>query len=137
MSVFITGIGGMIGSRMVDYYHEGGQLIGGSFFNPTTDISKIQGKENLVECDILETQQLESIIHRLHPTTIFHLAAQSYPTVSWIKPKEMMNVNVNGTINFFEAIKHVRSVDRSYDPTVVVACSSAEYGASLNESTYR
>ena len=34
-------------------------------------------------------------------------------------------------INVFEAIKSVRKTNKNYDPVVVVACSSAEYGASL------
>jgi GDP-4-dehydro-6-deoxy-D-mannose reductase len=40
-------------------------------------------------------------------------------------------VNIEGTINIFEAIKDVRESDPSYDPMTVIACSSAEYGASL------
>ncbi|HRF76561.1 MAG TPA: GDP-mannose 4,6-dehydratase, partial [Chitinophagales bacterium] len=55
----------------------------------------------------------------------------SYPTVSWHRPQETMDTNVNGTINVFEAIKSVRKTNKNYDPVVVVACSSAEYGASL------
>jgi GDP-4-dehydro-6-deoxy-D-mannose reductase len=38
---------------------------------------------------------------------------------------------MNGTVNVFEAVKKIRQTDKSYDPLVVVACSSAEYGASL------
>ena len=41
---------------------------------------------------------------------------------------------MNGTIAVFEAIKSVRRMkDLKYDPMVVVACSSAEYGETLNK----
>jgi nucleoside-diphosphate-sugar epimerase len=65
------------------------------------------------------------------PDTIYHLAGQSLPTVSWIDPWETFRVNVEGTVNLFEAIRALRAADPGYDPMVVVACSSAQYGASL------
>lgn len=68
------------------------------------------------------------------PKQIYHLAAQSYPTVSWVSPFETMDVNICGTISIFEAIKKARKyIKTDYDPMVVVACSSAEYGQTLNE----
>lgn len=76
---------------------------------------------------------MQKIIADFKPDQIFHLAAQSYPTVSWVRPQETMDTNINGTVNIFEAVKSVRVLDGSYDPMVVVACSSAEYGQTLNE----
>ena len=76
------------------------------------------------------------LIEDRRPATIFHLAAQSLPTVSWEKPQETMETNVVGTVNLFEAIKAVRRRDPAYDPCVVVACSSAEYGASLTPERF-
>ena len=38
-----------------------------------------------------------------------------------------------GTVNIFEAVKSVREQRKDYDPVVVVACSSAEYGATLDK----
>jgi len=67
----------------------------------------------------------------IKPAIIFHLAAQSYPTVSVQRPQETMETNINGTINLFESIKEIRKTHKEYDPVVVVACSSAEYGSSL------
>ena len=42
-----------------------------------------------------------------------------------------MDINVNGTVNVFESVKLARKQSPDYDPVVVVACSSAQYGASL------
>lgn len=68
------------------------------------------------------------------PDQIYHLAAQSYPTVSWVSPTETLDVNINSTVNIYEAIKKARKYkDAEYNPIVVVACSSAEYGETLNE----
>ena len=73
------------------------------------------------------------IISEFMPDQIYHLAAQSYPTVSWEHPQATIDTNINGTINVFEAIKEVKKEHPNYDPMVVVACSSAEYGQTLNE----
>ncbi len=132
MKILITGACGMVGSHMIDmYYAQGERDIVGTFYKPTTDMHDIHGKASLIECDVRYYQRLHDIITDLKPDKIFHLAAQSYPTVSWHRPQETMDTNVNGTINVFEAVKSARKLDKNYDPVVVVACSSAEYGASL------
>lgn len=122
----------MVGSHMIDTYHAQGitDLVG-TFYKPTTDMQDIHGKAHLVECDVRYYQRVLDVISSIKPDKIFHLAAQSYPTVSWHRPQETMDTNVTGTINVFEAVKEVRKHDKNYDPVVVVACSSAEYGASL------
>lgn len=132
--VYITGVGGMVGSHMVDTLAARGltpDRITGTYFNPTTDISEIKGKVTLTELDVRYGAPLQELIARIKPTTIFHLAAQSYPTVSWERPEETIQTNIQGTVHLFEAIRSVRRLDPGYDPVVVVACSSAEYGASL------
>lgn len=76
----------------------------------------------------------ENLIFDNLPEQIYHLAAQSYPTVSWKNPAETIDVNINGTITVFETVKLARKyINSDYDPVVVVACSSAEYGQTLNE----
>src|SRR5262249_18886198 len=74
-------------------------------------------------CDIRDTLRLSQLISTFRPERIFHLAAQSYPTVSLIQPRETIDINVQGTVNLFECLRGV-----AIRPVVVVACSSAEYG---------
>jgi nucleoside-diphosphate-sugar epimerase len=85
----------------------------------------------LVELDVCYVEPVRRLVEDRRPGRIFHLAAQSLPTLSWQRPWETIDVNVTGTVNLFEAIKAVRAHDVSYDPVVVVACSSAQYGASM------
>lgn len=129
--ILITGCCGMMGSHMVDYYHSKGVTIYGTFYKPTTNLSEFASKAILEECDVRYFLPLYRILDKLRPATIYHLAAQSYPTVSLLRPQETFEINVTGTINLFEGIKEIRKNDPSYDPVVVVACSSAEYGSSL------
>lgn len=133
MKVLVTGAGGMVGSHMVEILHDQGEDVLGTYYKPTTDITEIDSSIRMIECDVRYYQSVLNIISEFQPDKIFHLAAQSYPTVSWTHPQATIDTNVNGTINVYEAIKAVRKKNPEYDPMVVVACSSAEYGQTLNE----
>ena len=66
---------------------------------------------------------MKGVLLEFEPDRIFHLAAQSYPTVSWEDPWYTIETNVIGTINIFEGIKEL-----GLDCKILNACSSAEYG---------
>ena len=74
-------------------------------------------------CDVRDYAHLSRVISQFRPDRIFHLAAQSYPTVSLEKPRETIESNICGTINLYEILR-----SNGMNPIVVVACSSAEYG---------
>ncbi|MBR4059729.1 MAG: GDP-mannose 4,6-dehydratase [Lachnospiraceae bacterium] len=133
MKVLVTGAGGMVGSHMVELLYSQGYDVLGTYYKPTTDITEIDPAIHMEECDVRYYQAVLRVIMKFQPDQIYHLAAQSYPTVSWDYPQATMETNVNGTINVYEAIKAVRQLNPDYDPMVVVACSSAEYGQTLNE----
>jgi len=117
---------------MIDYYYDKlGQSVYGTYYKPTTNLDEYAHKAILQECDVRYYSHLFRIMADIRPAIIFHLAAQSYPTVSVQRPQETMETNINGTINLFESIKEIRKTHKEYDPVVVVACSSAEYGSSL------
>ncbi len=133
MKVLVTGAGGMVGSHMVELLYNQGHEVLGTYYKPTTDITEIDQSIKMVECDVRYYHSVYRVVSSFMPEQIYHLAAQSYPTVSWKDPQATIDTNVNGTINLFESIKAIRQVFPDYDPMVVVACSSAEYGQTLNE----
>ena len=133
MTVLVTGAGGMIGSHMMEMLHDQSIDAVGTFYKPTTDIHELPADIRLIECDVRYPHSVDAIVAKYKPDTIYHLAAQSYPTVSWDRPYETMDTNVNGTIAICEAVKRQRSLDATYDPAVVIACSSAEYGQTLDD----
>lgn len=133
MNILVTGAGGMVGSHMIEVLHERGENVIGSYYKPTVDIKELPPEIKMIECDVRYALNIEKIIMGYQPEHIYHLAAQSYPTVSWEHPYETMETNINGTIAVYEAIKKVRRFSKKdYNPMVVVACSSAEYGDTFN-----
>lgn len=133
MRVMVTGAGGMVGSHMVELFFTKGIDVLGTYYKPTTDITELDHRIKMIECDVRYYQSVLRVIKGFMPDQIYHLAAQSYPTVSWLHPQATIDTNINGTVNVFEAIKEIRNGCPQYDPMVVVACSSAEYGQTLNE----
>ena len=85
-------------------------------------LSKLKNVK-FVQCDLANGQRVESIFQEYKPTHVFHLGAQSLPTVSWADPVGTFESNIMGSLHVFEAIRHQKR-----RPIVVSACSSAEYG---------
>lgn len=134
MKVLVTGAGGMVGSHMVELLYQHGHDVIGIWHKNKKNVEQITLPIRFVQCDLRYGQGIDELIMDNLPEQIYHLAAQSYPTVSWVSPSETIDVNINGTIAVFEAIKKARRyVKADYDPIVVVACSSAEYGETLNK----
>ena len=134
MKVLVTGAGGMVGSHMVELLYKRGDEVVGIWHKNKKNIEQISLPIKFVQCDLRYAQGIDELIMDFMPEQIYHLAAQSYPTVSWVSPTETIDVNINSTINIYEAIKKARKYkDNKYNPIVVVACSSAEYGETLNQ----
>jgi GDP-4-dehydro-6-deoxy-D-mannose reductase len=120
MNVLITGAAGFIGSHLTRYAQEvDASVLGLSVLEPAT----VPPGTQFERVNVLDFDRMSAVISQFRPDCIFHLAAQSYPTVSLTRPRETMEVNASGTINVFEAVRKV-----GISPVVVVACSSAEYG---------
>lgn len=123
--IWITGACGFMGQHLTDILIGQGYEVLSTVFKEraTTDINKLNKKARIEECDIRNEKVVNYLVQDFHPSKIFHLAAQSYPTVSWIEPQFTLETNVIGTTNIFEAIKKYAP-----DCKILNAGSSAEYG---------
>jgi nucleoside-diphosphate-sugar epimerase len=116
----ITGAAGFIGGFLTKYSLDAGCSVLGFDISDPDDFPKDAAFES---CDIRHADRLLKLMSSFRPDRIFHLAAQSFPTVSLNRPNETMDINVGGTVNLFECVRAC-----GIRPVVVVACSSAEYG---------
>jgi GDP-4-dehydro-6-deoxy-D-mannose reductase len=120
---WVTGAGGFMGVPLVEMLMKKDHDVLATYYRPTTNIEDIHPRARVEECDIRDRGKVKEFMLEFQPQNIFHLAAQSYPVVSWEDPWYTFETNVIGTINLFEGIKDV-----GLDCKVLNACSSAEYG---------
>lgn len=73
--------------------------------------------------DILDMEQIRTLLEEEKADYLFHLAAQSSVAYSWKNPTLTVDVNIKGCINLLEAI---RLVDKK--PRVLLIGSGEEYG---------
>jgi GDP-4-dehydro-6-deoxy-D-mannose reductase len=64
------------------------------------------------ELDIRVTDEIRSLVHKINPTYIYHLAGVSAVDVSWSNPRLTFEVNVLGTSNLFEAAMSLPALPR-------------------------
>ncbi len=120
MKSLITGAAGFMGPFLRDHcLRAGSAVLGIDICEP----GEPWASASFEHCDVRDYARFSQVISEFEPDRIFHLAAQSYPTVSLEKPRETVESNLCGTINLYETLRST-----GLRPTVVVACSSAEYG---------
>jgi len=119
----VTGAEGFIGSHLVRFLQSKKWNVIGTFcLQGAVPVSRSAGVE-FVRCDLRNGRRVAQVLEKYEPTHVFHLGAQSLPTLSWEDPVGTFESNIMGSLHLFEA---VRSMKRP--PMVVSACSSAEYG---------
>ncbi len=116
----VTGAEGFIGRNLVRFLSsKRWNVVGTSLAVPVTASVEERG----IQCDLRDGQRLARILAEYQPTHVFHLGAQSLPTLSWNDPVTTFEANIMGSLNLFEAVRYLKK-----PPVVVSACSSAEYG---------
>lgn len=125
MRVMITGATGFIGPFLTRHCLQAGCSVLGIDRHGSEEAL---GGAILERCDVRDAGRLSEIVSTFRPERVFHLAAQSYPVVSLLQPRETLDINVGGTINLFESLRAA-----GLSPVVVIACSSGEYGPVVAE----
>ena len=106
--VLITGNTGFKGAWLTQILSLfGAKIYGLSISVPTTpslfEILNHKEKIQTFFCDIRNASNVNSVIKKVKPDFIFHLAAQSLVSESYINPRYTFETNIIGTFNVLEA----------------------------------
>ncbi len=127
MKVLITGITGMVGSHLAEYFLstfpeiEVHGLV--RWRSPLQNIKGILPQIKLHQGDLRDLNSLVVMLRNVKPDRIHHLAAQSYVDMSFVAPADTLNSNIIGTCNLLDAIRIV-----GINPRVHICSSSEVYG---------
>lgn len=132
MKVIVTGGTGMVGSQFMRSYLEEGNEVYGIARNSASSRMQAVPDPHIIRCDILERDRLMHIFREIKPDIIVHMAAQAFNGDSWNLEYVTHNTNYQGTLNVLYCAKEIKNLYQ-YDPKVLLACSSAEYGNIMPE----
>lgn len=119
----ITGAEGFIGSHLVKFLQAKGWSVVGTYLQKSSASFPSLPNLRFEQCDLRNGQRITEILAEFQPTHIFHMGAQSLPTLSWADPVTTFESNIMGSLHVLESARHMKRL-----PVIVSACSSAEYG---------
>ena len=130
MKVLITGITGMVGSHLAEYFLSSFPEIEVHglvrWRSPLRNIQKILPRVRLHQGDLRDLNSLVVLLREVRPDRIHHLAAQSYVDMSFVAPADTLNSNIIGTVNLMDAVRIV-----GISPRIHICSSSEVYGQVL------
>lgn len=125
----ITGASGSGGSYLADYIadaHPGTKLHGISRWHSTAGNSNLAhtgSRLTLHECDLTDFSSVVNVLKEVKPDAIFHIASHANVRASFVTPLSVMNNNIMGTANLFEAVRSA-----GIDPVIQLCSTSEVYG---------
>lgn len=125
----ITGITGSGGSYLADYIveqHPDVEVHGISRWHSTTskdNLSESKGKVEVHECDLADFSSVFSVLQKVKPDVIFHLASHANVRASFTTPLSVLENNIMGTANLLEAVRL-----SGIDPVIQICSTSEVYG---------
>ena len=114
MRALITGISGFVGSHLAELILKDtdwdivGML---RWRSPLDNIAGLMNEANaggrvrFVYADLRDTLAVQNAIKDAAPDYVFHLAAQSFPGISFASPLDTLDTNVQGTVRLLDALK--------------------------------
>jgi GDP-mannose 4,6-dehydratase len=137
MKALITGITGMVGSHLADFLLENTSwdIYGVSRWRSPLDnvahlLERVNKKDRLFfeYADLNDEISLITVVNKIKPDYVFHLAAQSYPQTSFTAPIDTLNTNILGTCRLLEAFRLAMETNKEYTPVIHVCASSEIFG---------
>src|SRR3989344_9530623 len=135
--VLITGADGFIGShlteRLVNYnanvviFVKDNTLLHGSNLPKLNNLSHLKDKLKILSGNI-SSYDFVNLIKKEKPEIIFHLAADAYVNKSFLQPREVIQTNVDGTLNVLHACLNEEMKPAEFIKRIVVTSSSEVYG---------
>ena len=130
LKALITGITGMVGSHLTDFLlnNTDWDIYGMCRWRSPLDnvehlLDRVNQKDRVyfIYGDLCDYTSLQNVVNESMPDYVFHLAAQSYPSVSFTSPIVTLDTNIIGTERLLESLRRCKDIN-----PVIHVCSSSE-----------
>lgn len=126
--VLITGMAGSGGSYLAEFIVQNQPAVevhGLSRWHSAAreNLALVRDKVKIHEADLLDFGSVFSVLEAVRPDAVFHLAAHANVRASFQTPNAVLNNNILGTSNLFEAVRLAR-----LDPFIQLCSTSEVYG---------
>ena len=124
-SALITGISGFVGPYLAkELIQNKYDVFGLDRSGKNNPDSKFEIQDShILQCNLLDKNNVFKVINEIRPDYIFHLAGFSSVKDSWEKPELCRKINVEGTKNLLEGI-----ISAKLDPKILIVTSAEVYG---------
>lgn len=117
--ILVIGYSGFVGPYIAkEFINNGYTIFACDITNPTVEIKGV----TFFQINILNFEEVKSLLHKVKPNFIINLAAISSVGTSWKYPQKTIEVNVIGSLNLLEA-----TLTLEEKPRVLFVGSSEEY----------
>ncbi len=126
--IFITGLTGSGGSYLYEYLINNIKNIQIFGINRgrdiyTNDMANLYNKAKIYQCDLLDLSSTLTVLKKIKPDYIFHLASNANVRASFDYPSVILQNNIISTVNLFESIKILK-----LNPVIQLCSTSEVYG---------
>ncbi len=113
--ILVTGNTGFKGSWLCKMLLDAGALVYGYSLEPPTEenlysILKLQQSMETVTGDVRDYEKLTKTMQQKQPEIVIHLAAQPIVRESYVRVRDTFDINVMGTVNLLESVRHCGNV---------------------------
>ncbi len=129
MRVLITGIDGFVGSHTAEFLLRQGSIeVHGTIIpgSPNPNVAEIQSSLNLHTVDLVDSEQVFSVVRSIQPDRIIHLAGQAFVPTSVRDPIGTFQVNILGGVAILESAR--RMSEEGKKSAVLMISTGEVYG---------
>ena len=120
MKSLVIGAAGFVGDYLIQHLKELHHTVAATKLpNESLCIPGIR----IYDLNILNPLAIAELLRKERPDQIYHLAAQSSVSFSWKNPGITVDVNIKGSLNVLDTVRHL-----DYNPRVLLVGSGEEYG---------
>lgn len=124
-TILVTGVGGFVGSHMADLLLQDSTIQIAGIIHPSYEVQHLKEDPRITifREDIQHEKKLKSLVEKIAPDTIYHLAGMAHVHESWKNRREFFYTNFIGALNLVEACRDLKQF-----PKILFIGSAECYG---------